>query len=333
MSFQRWIVGSMIGTALFSVGLTRTASASVLWRGDFSTSNLTQWTGAEVVSSDRLAVVKDPLGSGKLVLKATVHQGDDPINSSGNRNEVFYSGDDVGNGKAERYYHWRTLWPSDYASENTWQLFTQWHQYQGGGSPPVEFFVNGENVNLTVLKLGDHPIWQTSLQRGVWHDFVFHVRWSTDASVGFVELWYDGTLAIPKTYAATMFGSDGVYLKQGLYRNETISATQSVFHTGMALGTTLDDVWPVTPTPPATTTETPAPSDPSTTQATTTLATSGPAVITASTSSAAQSGASPSTASNLKTKAGCSQAGWTGLVGTLPLFVGLIRRRRGRRTI
>ena len=77
--------------------------------------------------------MRDPLGDGKWVLQATVIQGDNPMNVSGNRNELFYEGDNVnvGDGQTERFYHWQTMWPTDYVSPATWQLFTQWHQYQG----------------------------------------------------------------------------------------------------------------------------------------------------------------------------------------------------------
>lgn len=323
MSFQRRLIGSISGTALLSVLFVQSASASVLWRGDFSTGNIKQWSGAEVVSSDRLQVVDDPLGGTAKALKATVHQGDDPINSSGNRNEVLYTGDDVGDGQADRYYHWRTMWPVDYASADTWQLFTQWHQYDGGGSPPVEFFVNGENVNLTVLRNGDHPIWSVPLQRGVWHDFVAHVRWSTSASTGFVELWYDGMLALPRTPAVTMFGSDGVYLKQGLYRSETISATQSVYHSDMTIGTTLDDVWPAAPPP--------APPPAGTADAGTTTT---PPVATPPSSETPVTGEASTqtgTVAKLQEKAGCSQPGLVGFAGVMPLVFGLLRRRSYRR--
>ncbi len=290
------------------------ARASVIWRGDFSTGDLSQWSSMEEVSTDRLRVVPDPLGAARDVLRATVVDGDNPIDSSGNRNELLYTGDDVAG--QERWYRWQTLWPADYATEDTWQVFTQWHQYEGGGSPPVEFFAWGDAIYLRVqLDNPDGSVWSAPLERGKWHDFVFHVRWSSDASVGYVELWYDGKLVVARHDCATLFPGTGVYLKQGLYRNDTIIPTQTIFHAGMVVGTTLDDVVP----PPAaevTTAIAPAPSAPAAT-------TSTPAAV--STSGTASEGAQPITG-----RAGCDEAGSTAFALLFVLAALALRRRRAR---
>jgi len=94
--------------------------------------------------------------------------------------------------------------------------------------------------------------------RGVWHDFIAHIKWSSNASVGFCELWYDGQHVASRTFGATLFPGTWVYLKQGLYRDNTIAPTAVVFHDGMTVATALEDVLPPAPTP----TPTPAPTPP-----------------------------------------------------------------------
>ncbi len=302
------------------LGGATVARAEVIWRGDFSTGDLSQWSSKEAVSSDRLTVVPDPVDGSRDVLKAFVVQGDNPIHSSGNRNELLYTGDDVTG--QERWYHWQTRWPADYASEPTWQVFTQWHQDTGGGSPPVEFFVNGETVYLRVQR--DNPngaVWTAPLERGRWHDFVFHVKWSSDPAAGWVELWYDGRLALPRHACATMFPGTGVYLKQGLYRSASISPTQTIFHTGMVVGTTLDDVVPP-----------PAPSATASTASSTTSSRATPDGPAAQTTLVSPGSASPSPPGGLPAgQAGCDEAGWS--IVALPFALGLLalgRRRRGK---
>jgi hypothetical protein len=191
-----------------------------------------------MVSSDRLQIVQDPVRQGRYALRAKVIQGDDPINASGNRNELIHTKNMPSSGD-ERYYSWSTLWPSDYASANTWQLFTQFHHTGPNGSPPVEMFARGEKL---YLRVSGSDVWQVPLERGRWHDFVLHVKWSPNASSGFVELWYDGKLSLPKTYGATLFEGQSVYLKQGLYRDAAVSPTQTIYHDGMTVATSLDDV-------------------------------------------------------------------------------------------
>ncbi|MBZ4415801.1 heparin lyase I family protein [Myxococcus sp. RHSTA-1-4] len=214
--------------------------SSVVWVGDFETGDRSQWSHTQMVSADRLAVVASPLRQGRYAIKATVRQGDDPINSSGNRNElVKMTREPVG---SEYYYRWSTMFDSTFPSVRTWQLFTQWHHEGDSGSPPVEFYVYGEEIRLNI---GGNPgviVWRTPLVRGQWQDFIFHAKWSPDASVGFVELYLNGQLVLPRRYIATQFPGQLNYLKVGLYRNDTITQTGIVYHDGWTMARSLQDV-------------------------------------------------------------------------------------------
>ncbi|HEY0093847.1 MAG TPA: polysaccharide lyase, partial [Archangium sp.] len=121
-----------------------------------------------------------------------------------------------------------------------WQLFTQWHHSGDNGSPPVEFYVNGETIYLRVN--GTTVVWSTPLVRGQWQDFVFHVKWSSKSGVGFVELYLNGQLVLPKRSAATLYSGQTNYLKVGLYRNSTIAPVGVVYHDGWIQGRSLQDV-------------------------------------------------------------------------------------------
>ncbi len=223
------------------------ASASVLWKGDFETGNASQWSKEEKVNSNRLLVVADRVREGAYAMRVQVDQGDNPIRASGNRNELVYVDDSLMGGMAEgaeRYYAWSTLFDESYPSEKTWQVFTQWHHTGLNGSPPVEFYVIGEEMRMRVGGAQAQDMWTAPLQRGVWNDFVVHVKWSSDPSVGFVELYHNGQQVVPPTPMATMYPGDGVYVKQGLYRNATIAAQGVVFHDGFTVATDLADVLP-----------------------------------------------------------------------------------------
>jgi hypothetical protein len=226
--------------SLFAVSMLAAtpALAATIWTGDFETGDLSQWK-AEMVSPDRLEVVKDPIRQGRFALKATVIQGDNPINASGNRNELLNPTPQPEG--SESYYSWSTMFSPDYPSEYTWQVFTQWHQPEDCcGSPPVQFAIMGEDIQLT-LSTAQTLVWHAPLVRGVWHDFILHVKFSNNPNTGFVELWYDGKKVLPKTYGATRANT---YLKQGLYRNSSISQAGVVYHDAMIQGETLEDVSP-----------------------------------------------------------------------------------------
>ncbi len=214
------------------------ASSGVVWRGDFETGDRTQWSRTQMVSSDRMQVVTSPVRQGRHAIKVTVRQGDKPISSSGNRNElVKMTNEKEGD---EYYYRWSTMFASDFPSVKTWQLFTQWHHSGNSGSPPVEFYVNGETVYLRLQ--GRSVVWSAPLVRGQWQDFIFHVKWSSNAGVGFVELYRNGQIVLPKRSAATLYAGQTNYLKVGLYRNSTISQVGVVYHDGWIQGRSLQDV-------------------------------------------------------------------------------------------
>jgi polysaccharide lyase-like protein len=225
------------------------AWAGVVWRGDFETGDRSQYSAAQMVSADRLQVVTSPVAEGRYALKATVKQGDNPIGASGNRNELVYMTQEAEG--SEYYYRWKVMFAADYPSARAWQLFTQWHHDGSNGSPPVEFYVYGEEIRLRVDDSVD--VWSAPLVRSVWHEFVFHVKWSPDPNVGFVELWHNRERVVPRRNVPTMFPGMRNYLKLGLYRSDTIAPVGVVYHDGFTQATQLEDVLPppTSPTPDA----------------------------------------------------------------------------------
>jgi MYXO-CTERM domain-containing protein len=62
--------------------------------------------------------------------------------------------------------------------------------------------------------------------------------------VGFVELWHNGQRVLNRYAHATMYAGDGIYLKLGLYRSDTVQPVGVVFHDGFTQATQLEDVLP-----------------------------------------------------------------------------------------
>ena len=218
------------------------ASADVVWKGNLETGNLSQFDRTQSVSSSRLMVVNSPVREGKYALKVTVRQGDNPINASGNRNEVLYLGREASG--SEYYYKWSTLFPTSFPKSDKWALFTQWHHDGNGGSPPLEFYVLKDVLCLRVGGANGKIVWTAPIARENWHDFVLRVKWSSDAKVGFIELYHNGKLALPRYYAATQYKGQRNYLKLGLYRDSSISKEGVVFHDGFVQATSREDVIP-----------------------------------------------------------------------------------------
>ena len=215
--------------------VSSTARAEVLFRGDFETGDRSQWSELEGLTQ-RITVVSSPVGQGRFASRVELVHGD--YANSGCRSELVRGTPETEG--TERFYAWSTMFDSSYPSANSWQVFTQFHHSGLGGSPPIEFDVYGEQVLLTTH--GDHTLWFAPLVRGVWHDFVLRVRWSS--TDGFIELWYDGAKVLSQTASQTLYPGETNYLKQGLYRDSSIVPTAAVFHDAMTVGTTLADVAP-----------------------------------------------------------------------------------------
>jgi Polysaccharide lyase len=230
------------------------AHASVVWRGDFETGNRSQFNGkAQLVSEDRLQVVTSPTAQGRYALKATVVQGDNPISASGNRNElVHFGGEKEGD---DFYYRFRVMFAPGFPAPNTWQLFTQWHHSGSSGSPPLEFVVRNERMELVHNTPSGTATRMTigTLTRGVWHEFVIRIKWSSNASVGFVELWHDRSQVISRRYFPTLYAGQSVYMKAGLYRSNTIAPTGVLYLDDYVQATTFAEATGGTPAPAPTT--------------------------------------------------------------------------------
>lgn len=209
---------------------------SIVWRGDFDTGNLSQWDVAQRVASDRIQLTTSPRRQGSHAARFEVRSSDS-IGDTAPRAEVAAElGEREGD---ERYYRWYTYWdpsfPTNYS--NSFVTFTQWRSTDESGSM-TSFMQWGDRIELR----RDGTRWSAPLVKGVWHEFVYHVKWSPDARVGFIELWYDGQLVLPKTHVRTMAGSPGRavgnYVKQGLYKSEEIP-TGVLYHDGFVAGTSL----------------------------------------------------------------------------------------------
>jgi hypothetical protein len=212
--------------------------AEPIWSGDFETGDLSQWSpilDIQAGTTDRLVVVDEPVREGRHALKVTVKPGD--LNNLGNRAEVVLTNPYFTQGQ-ERWFHWYTLFPANFQTSPKWMLWTQWHS--NGFGVPMGFNLHGETLSFRVMgHLYDQQgqwsagtLWTAKIQPGKWNEYLFHVKFSDDSSVGFVELWVDGEQVIQKTHHQTLDTGDYVYLKQGLYRDKTIDWDATIYHDG-----------------------------------------------------------------------------------------------------
>ena len=187
-----------------------------------------------------------PDPNGTAALKVTLKSGDLWTDSKGNstaRAEVLTTGYPHFTEGSVVHYHWYTMFPEGaFPAQDKWEVWTQWHQSNDSADwpPDLQFVYNNEKIELQVYNALHDPkkVWvdTRNIIRSHWYDINLFVKWSTDSSRGFVELWVDGEIKTRKTNFTTLdpnYPPSSCYMKQGLYRDRAIQVDQTIYHDGM----------------------------------------------------------------------------------------------------
>jgi Polysaccharide lyase/Bacterial Ig domain len=251
--------------AALLVFLSSFAHSTITWRGDFETNSLSQWAHLQAKDPSRVTMRSDIVRQGRYAARFEVRPGDNNVAGSGTgeRTQVYIgsSTTDAAEGR-EQYWAWSTYIPSDFkAPMGGWNALLGFHHTgtTGGGNLQVDVR-DMSRIGLRVMGADfDNPIRKdytlAPLEKGRWYDFVLHIKWSSDPTIGFVEVWVNGSRVVPKTITPTLYYGQGVYLKLGYYR-AAYSETTVVYHDGMRRGSTYEEVAAEFPS----STPTPAPS-------------------------------------------------------------------------
>jgi len=204
--------------------------ATVLWDGGFAPNSM-PWNLQARPGS--FAVVPAPGGRSGYAGRFEVRPGDSPI-PSGERAEVWRPTMEFGG--SESIWAWSVYFPAGFASNPnaSWNVFTQWHHEGRTGPQPVSFEVQNrggkEAIRLRVwggdpVNPGSRHAWILApLERNSWYDFVVRVRWADDAT-GAITVWLNGRRVVNAKGLATLYRDEGVYLKQGFYREASPLST------------------------------------------------------------------------------------------------------------
>ncbi|HEX2160774.1 MAG TPA: heparin lyase I family protein [Thermoleophilaceae bacterium] len=217
-------------------------ASNALFEGGFE-GGLDEWGNVQALGP-RATIVQGGSFCGARHGRFEVRAGDVEPDTDSNRAEVagpsFSDGDDL-------WFRHATKLAAGFPREDKWQIVSQWRS--GDGSPPLALFVS-DDLALS-LRRGDAPyteFWRGPVQTEVWTDLVFHIRFSRNPALGFVELWRDGRRQTMRNGAErmsgqTIKGSSG-YVKLGYYRDPDHVGTGVVYHDNYLVGRSLADVAP-----------------------------------------------------------------------------------------
>jgi hypothetical protein len=195
---------------------------------------------------------------GATAVRLHTEPGDNNVAGSGTmeRNDLWLSqADSDGYEGREAWWAHSLFLPEDFALP-TWHnyvLFDFHNSDTGGGQ--ANFHVLNRNGVLTFqgyggITSGNEPVNPFSapigpIQKNVWYDFVYHVRWSS-GSDGFFDAWVNGQKILAHR-GPTLYAGQGVYLKLANYHVPVCDpypacigthAASSVIHDRVIRGTT-----------------------------------------------------------------------------------------------
>lgn len=221
----------------------------LVYAGNYDTGNLTQW--AHIHTRDRVDApgnyctysicVRNGGAGHPTAARFEVRDGDVPSFGGGERAEVRAGDWDNSAGAYvaegdERWYEFSVKfennWQNPRHGTSSWFMIYQWFPKAGTSKGPAFTVQVMQNNYLELGGAGASVSYRkpiAPIRPGQWVKYVLHVKFSTNPSVGFAEVWEDGKLVVPKHNRPTLESSPA-YIKQGAYRDAASSGTQVVWH-------------------------------------------------------------------------------------------------------
>jgi hypothetical protein len=250
---------------------------NVYWKVDYETGDLSQWNAINTGGSwgnSSIQVVTHPVRQGNYAAKFTLTGG----NGAHVRAETEATQAQTGGYEGQDwYYSWSMYAPSNPNTSTgwgDWNLVTQWMDLLYQCSPPLQIDImplkNGLRYTLNsrlfdnkngCASLGPSHDWDLGpVVYDQWIDITIHVKWSSDPTVGFAQVWMNGVNVFPLTHLRTLDTSGGVYMQQDIYRLGATSGSNVLYFDDLRRHDAYNPGTGITPTPNPTYTKTPLPS-------------------------------------------------------------------------
>ncbi len=195
-------------TTLWQIRIPEQFAPALLFDGGFETGDASEWYAVswnqDRPLDEQMQIVTDPVRQGQYAAKLTVHDGDQFMDTSGERVQFDRPGPDEHDGD-EYWYAWSTFFPDDWQPPDDWLLILDWHATYANVCQPLQLEVNHDNSITIQMLAGDvtgydcysgsgtalnqSKIIVEQLTLGEWNDFVIHVKWTTGDD-GLIEIWH-----------------------------------------------------------------------------------------------------------------------------------------------
>jgi hypothetical protein len=221
------------------------------FRGDWETGDYSQWAEISYDTAfpfqDQLRVVTAPeaVRQGRYAARFAI-----PAATTKDKIQAEWDSDETAGD--EHWYAWSTLFPSDWREPLGYGEILRWTSAEA--IPPVIRFNARADTMTLLVQSGDTDgstfahsettLLLDSLHKGLWNDFIVHIRWSADAD-GTIQVWHraEGESAFTRraclrdipTVQRPAAGPLVHHVRQGLNRDHS-SFENVLFHDGFRRG-------------------------------------------------------------------------------------------------
>jgi Polysaccharide lyase len=262
-------------SVVLALGVLMTPAPKMSWQADAEKPLEQEWAGLSTIghcadiaypgmTDSRISRVSSPVAQGNYAYEMSLQDGDECYSEraelgQGNPtrsdmlDRLFYEGD-------ERWISFQVqlgdLFP---LNPGTWQLVMQLKQLGSRGSPIMALEVQDNQWQLARTTHEPHnqypPGFQSSFplgasRTGIWTKMTWHVKFSLDSNVGFLEIYGDlgdgqgMRQLLPRQEMSTMKIDETTHqtipshARIGIYRDTSIAGNVSVYFDGYTVATT-----------------------------------------------------------------------------------------------
>jgi hypothetical protein len=217
------------------------ASAQVLWKGDFETNDLSQWSGTlnpAIGTRQNITIVDSPVSGGKHAAQIVIHP-DDIFPNGHNRVELRYEGKRTAEGQTT-FFSWRFQLP---ANVQVHEDIAYWETKGPDYRQSMAFYVDpvegqsqlGFRTNLPLAR----EQWKALVKVGEWHQIAMKILWAKDADQGRVSVWFDGKEVVDAP-AQTKPNVADLFIQMGFHRDSTQPPVETIYLDDAIEGMSLD---------------------------------------------------------------------------------------------
>ncbi len=219
------------------------ASADVVWTGDFETGDLSQWS--YLLNPEHISVIGDPTVEGAFA--GRIQLTNDAVWPNGlKRVELNHApvAGRTGEGATTCFgwsFYLPEALPADPAAEiGYWESDQSYQQM-------MAFDVAAERITFSTRQPSNVVHWDEDgrVTPGVWHRIAMCILWSQDPEIGAVDVWFDGEQVVTEAGAKTLADDNACFTQVGLLRGAVEFDDSPVIVIDDAVeGDTIDDVRP-----------------------------------------------------------------------------------------